>query len=69
MTNTDRSAKSWYRYPMMWLVIAPPVGSVIAGIITLILILKHPDPVLETPHPGVPVLHGSTANSVVPPAE
>jgi hypothetical protein len=67
--NADRSAKAWYRYPMMWLVIAPPVGSVIAGIITGILILKHPDPVLPTPHAAVPVLHGSTSNSVVPPAE
>ena len=54
---------------MMWLVIAPPVGSVIAGIITMILILKHPDPDVRTPHPMLPVLHGSTANSVVPPAD
>ena len=43
--NSDRIAKAWYRHPMMWLVIAPPVGSVIAGIITMILILEHPDPV------------------------
>jgi hypothetical protein len=62
-------SKPWYRYPMMWLVIAPPVGSVIAGIITMVLILKHPDPVVSTPHPMLPVLHGSTANSVVPPAD
>ena len=67
--NSDPSAKAWYRYPMLWLVIAPPVGSVIAGIITLVLILKHPDPVIHTPHAAVPVLQGSTANSVVPPAE
>ncbi len=67
--NADRTEKAWYRHPMMWLVIAPPIGSVIAGIITFILILKHPDPVLATPHPEVPVLHGSTANSLVPPAE
>lgn len=62
-------SKAWYRHPMMWLVIAPPVGSVIAGIITMILILKHPDPDVRTPHPTLPVLHGSTANSVVPPAD
>jgi hypothetical protein len=54
---------------MMWLVIAPPVCSVIAGIITMVLILKNPDPDVRTPHPNLPVLHGSTANSVVPPAE
>ncbi len=63
------SSKPWYRHPIMWLVVAPPVGSVIAGIITMILILKHPDPDVRTPHPTLPVLHGSTANSLVPPAE
>ena len=63
------AAKPWYRYPMMWLVIAPPLGSVIAGVITMVLILKHPDPVVSTPHPMLPVLHGSTANSVVPPTD
>jgi hypothetical protein len=61
--------KPWYRHPMMWLVIAPPVGSVIAGIITMILILQHPDPDVRTPHPMRPVLNGSPANSLVPPAE
>jgi hypothetical protein len=63
------AAKPWYRYPMMWLVIAPPLGSVIAGIITMVLILKHPDPDVRTPHPTLPVLHGSPANSLVPPAD
>ncbi len=67
--SIERADKAWYRHPMMWLVIAPPVGSVIAGIITFVLILRHPDPVLPTPHPTVPVVHGSTANSVVPPTE
>jgi hypothetical protein len=66
---TDGSSKPWYHYPIMWLVIAPPVGSVIAGIITFVLILQHPDPVIRTPHAALPVLQGSTANSVVPPAE
>jgi len=53
----------------MWRVIAPPVGSVIAGIITLVLILEHPDPVIRTAPATVAVLRGGTANSVVPPAE
>ncbi len=67
--QADRPDKSWYRHPIMWLVIGPPVGSLIAGAITFVLILKHPDPVIQVPHAAVPVLHGSTANSVVPPAE
>jgi hypothetical protein len=69
MIEIHPTAKAWYRYPMVWLVITPPLGSVIAGIITLVLILNHPDKDVRTPHPTLPVLHGSTANSVVPPSE
>lgn len=65
----EKTSKAWYHYPMMWLVIAPPVGSVIAGIITLVLILEHPDPVLSTQHPVPAVLHGANANSVMPPTD
>ncbi len=65
----DPTSKPWYRHPMVWLTLAPPAGSVIAGIITMILILTHPDREVRTPHPAVPVLHGSPANSIVPPAE
>ncbi len=43
------SARPWYRYPMVWIVIAPPLGSVIAGIVTMVLILMHPDPDVRTP--------------------
>lgn len=69
MMTADRTAKAWYRHPMMWLVIAPPVGAVIAGVITFVLILKHPDPAIQIPHPAAPVLRGISTNSVVPPAE
>ena len=61
--------KPWFRHPMVWLVIAPPLGSVIAGIVTMILILNHPDREVRRPHPTLAVIHGSAANSVVPPAE
>ena len=67
--TADRTDKSWYRHPMMWLVIAPPVGAVIAGVITFVLILQHPDPVIQIPHPLAPVVHGIATNSVVPPTE
>ena len=63
------STKPWYRHPMVWLVLTPPAASVLAGIVTLYLILQHPDREVPTPHPALPVLHGSRANSVVPPAE
>ncbi len=61
--------KPWYCHPMVWLTLAPPAASVIAGIITMILILRHPDREVRTPHPTRPVLHGSAANSIVPPSE
>ena len=67
--QVQSSTKAWYRYPIMWLVVAPPIGSVIAGIITMVLILEHPDPDVRTPYATVAVAHGSAANSVVPPAE
>jgi|SoimicMinimDraft_4_1059732.scaffolds.fasta_scaffold465869_1 hypothetical protein len=62
-------SKAWYRHPMVWVVLAPPIGSVIAGVITMILILNHPDREVRTPHPATVVLHGSRANSIVPPAD
>lgn len=65
----EKSATPWYRHPIMWLVIAPPVGAVIAGIITFVLILKHPDPVISTQRPSPAALHGASANSVMPPTE
>lgn len=65
---TDKT-KPWYRHPMVWLVLTPPLGSVIAGIITMVLILRHPDHDVRTPHATLPVLHGSRANSIVPPAD
>ena len=61
-------SKAWYRHPMVWVVLAPPIGSVIAGVITMILILNHPDREVRT-HPTTAVLHGSRANSIVPPAD
>jgi hypothetical protein len=62
-------SKAWYRHPMVWVILTPPIGSVIAGVITMILILNHPDREVRTPHPTTPVLHGSPANSIVPPAD
>jgi hypothetical protein len=59
----------WYRQPMMWLVIAPPLFSVIAGIITAWLIMQNPERDVRIPHPDQAVIHGSARNSIVPPAE
>jgi hypothetical protein len=63
------SADSWFHHPMMWLVITPPVASVIAGIITAWLILRNPEADVRVPHPTVAVIHGNAQSSVVPPTE
>ena len=59
----------WYRYGIMWLVIGPPGWGGDCRHHHLVLILAHPDPVIETPNASTPVLHGTTANALVPPAE
>ena len=66
---TQAQSKSWYHYPIMWLVIAPPVASVIAGVITMVLILQNPQADVRTPHADKAIERGHPSNSVVPPAE
>jgi uncharacterized protein len=41
-------ATPWYRHGMVWLVIGGPAAVVVAGIATLVIAIKHPDPVLQT---------------------
>ena len=67
--NAQTTSLPWYRYGIMWLVVAPPIGAVIAGIITMVLILQNPDKDVRTPHPTMIVIHGQSQNSVVPPAD
>ncbi len=64
MLDTNRP---WYRHPMMWLVIFPPAASVLAGIVTMTLILKHPDH--DVREQTVVHVKAPASNSVVPPAE
>ncbi len=59
----------WYRHPLMWLVVAPPVGSVIAGIVTAVLILRAPERDVRIPHPVAAVIHGNAHSSVMPPVD
>ncbi len=59
----------WYRFPIMWLVVTPPTAAVIAGIITMVLILQAPEADVRVPHPAKAVIHGNGASSLVPPAD
>ena len=64
MANINRP---WYRYPIMWLVIFPPAASVLAGIVTMTLVLKHPD--RDVRQQTVVHVKEHAFNSVVPPGE
>jgi len=65
--NTPPPGAPWYRYPIMWLVVGLPMSVVIACIVTYVLLLQHPDPVV----PHAPVSSSSPAhhatNSIQPP--
>lgn len=39
--------RPWWREPYVWLVISGPLAVVVAGIATLVIAVKNPDPVLQ----------------------
>jgi uncharacterized protein len=45
---------AWWRFPMMWLVLAGPALVVVASFVTLSLALSNPDPVLSAPVAATP---------------
>jgi hypothetical protein len=45
-TSERPPRRAWWREPMMWLVLGGPLLVVAASFVTLVLALKHPDPVL-----------------------
>ena len=45
----------WYREPVMWVVVAIPLATVIAGFTTLWLAHRHPDTVVTVSGPQGPV--------------
>jgi hypothetical protein len=46
--NEITTSHPWWRYPMVWMVIAGPAMVVVAGVVTMFLALSSPDPVLDT---------------------
>jgi hypothetical protein len=56
--SAEDKARPWWRYPIVWLVIAGPLAVVIAAVVTAGVAFKHVDPVLDT-----------SANQVSTPAE
>lgn len=42
------TGRSWWREPMMYLVVGGPLTVIIASFFTLALALRHPDPPVQT---------------------
>lgn len=47
--DTRATPAAWWRFPIVWLVIAGPAVVVLASFATLALAILHPDPVLAVP--------------------
>jgi uncharacterized protein len=75
-TPQPQSSKPWWKFPIVWMVIAGPAFVVVAGVVTVMLALGNPDPVLETSRSAsspseAPAVQGRNraAENAVKPAE
>lgn len=46
---TNNDSPPWWRLPIVWMVIGGPLLVVVASFATLVLALRHPDPLLAAP--------------------
>ncbi len=46
MKQEEQSAKPWWQYGHVWLIIAGPAAVIVAGFVTLAIAIKTPDPVV-----------------------
>jgi len=44
--NDAVTSKPWWRYPLLWMVLAGPAAVVVASFVTLWLVVRAPDPVV-----------------------
>ena len=61
----ETTGSRWYREPLMWLVVAIPLATVIAGFTTLWIVSRNPDTVVAVAGPQGPVI-GSGARQPAP---
>lgn len=68
--------KPWWRFPILWLVVGGPLAVVIASLATVVVAVKHVDPVLQVDNTGnkstVPAIQGrnhAAESSATQPAE
>lgn len=45
--QTTAASPAWWQVPHMWLVVGGPLLVVVAGIVTITIALRNPDPVLD----------------------
>lgn len=43
--NTPTPAP-WWRHPLMWMVVGGPAAVIVAGVVTVVLAVRQPDPVV-----------------------
>ena len=52
-TPSIPSARPWWRYGMVWMVIAGPLVVVVAATVTAVIAFRGADPVVGSNHPAV----------------
>lgn len=45
-SNASNASQPWWKYPLVWMIIAGPAIVVVAGFITLWLAMRQPDPII-----------------------
>jgi len=48
MNAPNGPVSPWWRHGMAWLVFGGPAAVVVASFVTLALVIRHPDPALQT---------------------
>jgi len=67
----DEQAKPWWKFGHVWLVIAGPAVVVVAGVVTAIIAVSAPDPVVRSDYyrQGIEInktLGGAESSSLAP---
>ena len=63
VTASSPAAPPWWKFPMVWLVIAGPAVVVLASIVTTVLAVQGADPVIRPP---VAAADTGSKNALVP---
>lgn len=60
-SHAPQTAQPWWRFGLVWMILAGPAVVVVAGFVTLYLAISHPDPVLQvTPRNALQQRQGIT---------